>query len=371
MLAGGCQQAPETRQVRPEVVALESQQLSAWGDYERLVALETRPDVLLGTVDVIKIDPESGELLVGDFRSSKRAYRFDRDGRFLAMYGDPASENSPYFYLSDVARMPDDRILIVAGNRGLVFELDGELVDTVFFEFAPDEILTHGDRIYIRGHSKGRKILEQSVHIFDSSLKQRGSFHAYDPRRDLFGFQPKRSLGSAQGRIYVTDYYDYRVTAYDPDGNPLAVFEFDNHNAELASLWQRDRTELTSDDRTTLVQGVHRIQTLLGFGDGLYMFESNLKRGILRYSMFSPERDTLYQYPNLKLVFTGEGDGDYFAIDKIAGSYDRGLLGIVDDPERIERYRDRYPILEGVEYEVTENPIVLFFKLKFPEGAAA
>ena len=356
------------RHVEPEVVSVETRELSDWGEYERLVRLETRDDVLLGSVDAVKIDPRTGNLLVGDFRSSKRAYLFDRNGRYLASYGDPASEKSPYFYLSDIALLASGQVFLAAGNRGLIFSPQGQLMDNIFFDYAPDEVLTLGERVYIRGHSAGRKILQRSVFVYDSSWKKRGSFHPYDERRDRFAYLPIRSLGTANGLIYVSDIYDYRITAYDPEGDEVATYSFANFNQDIAPLWQLERSELTKEDRLTLINGVHRVQSLRGFDDGLYLYESNLKRNILRYTMLSLGREVLYRYPNLELVFTGDGNGDYFSVDRIVGSYGGGLLGICDDPERIERYRERYSILEGVEYQVTENPVVLFFKLKFPSG---
>ncbi len=363
LLFVACGHSPVVRELTPEVVEIDTSHLSELGEYQRLVRLETTKGILLGSVERIEIDPRTDDLLVGDFRSSQQLYRFDSEGRFLMSYGHESIDRSPYENLHDFALLDDGRVLLFAGNRCLIFTTDGEFLDQIFLEFVPVEAVTLGDRIYVRGRSFGRKRLQESVFVYDSRMKLRDSFHPYDPRQDVLPFVPRRSLTGGGGLIYVSELFDFRVSAYDAGGNLVARYDFPSHNDEIAPLWRRKASELSSEDRTALHEGVHRARMIHGFDHGLFLFEANVGRKIFRSCLLAEDGRALFTYPNLRLI-GGDGSESYLSLTALVGSFGEGLIGISDDPRKIAGNSQHHPhLLSGLEYKSTENPVVLFFKL--------
>ena len=351
--------------VAPEIVDLDTADLGVLGTYTRAVALETRDACLLGNVDSVKL-MANGDLLVMDKSATKSVYRFDRQGRFLNRFGALGQGPGEYETLLDVAVLDNGLTLLVTDGKLLLFRADGTFLRERRVGFVGYFAEGWQDQFYIFVTS-GMERVDHTLWVFDQNLNKRKSFHPYDRRFDRVGFLPYNALTASPEHIFISELYDFRLTAYTAAGVPQQAFLFPNDNGSLEGFWQ-GRGKPDQRSLRQLFQGIHRPITVQAFGDLVYMLEIQNKRQIHRTLILDTRTHKLYRFPNLKPV--GYPSAAYLSMDHVAGRFEGGLIGICDSPEQLRRHRDNYDVLKGLTLGETDNPIVLFFLIKHPGKTA-
>lgn len=357
--------------VQARVVDLEVRDLSAIATVERVVALASGPSALLGAVDRIEVDAETGDLLVGDFRSSEQVLRFTSGGELVASYHDPGVREAPLLTLSTFAGLPGGGLALVAGDTVLLFDRRGGSGRRIGLPFAADAATAVGDRLLLRGHTT-EEPLERAVWVYDLEAEPPRPverFHPYDRRRDRLAFQQRHNLTVAGGRVYVPHMFDLALSVYTAAGEPLAEHRF-SAAAEPSELWELERHELGEEERRALIGSVHRFRTALAFDGGVALVESDMPRGRVTFDLFDPDAGVLYRYPDLVPV-ARRADPDRLTVDGLVGSYPGGLLAIIDDPVKVAQLGRRNPRYADLEYQPSQNPLVVFLRLEMPQPRTA
>ena len=346
----------------PDFVHKPDSDLSALGHYSRAIKLETHPDAILGNINEIKLDPRNGDLLVADFRVTKKVYRFNQKGQFLRSYGTIGQGPGEYRGLMGFAPMDDGRLVVLSTYKMILFSMDGAYLDSAQVKIAPHGVQTHGNRIYIHAIS-GRKRIKHAVHVYDDDFHKVTEFHPYDRRIDQLPFIPRNSLAKGSGGFFVSESYDFRLAAYDWNGRRQQAWRFPADNEQLQPFWQKlGQGPLSPKDKKAFFALLHRPIYTFAVGELVYLHEVKTSQNIERSCLLDPQTSQVTVFDNLTLI-SEAGRDDYLTLDGLVGSHNDGLIGYLEDPARLARHRSSTPALEGLELNESENPIVLFFDI--------
>jgi hypothetical protein len=324
-------------------------------------------------------------LLVGDFRSSKQVVRFSAQGRLLATYADAAIQASPDLDLSGFAVLPGGRVALLGGDHILLFDAAGHQIGRQPLPFVADDAAVLGERIFVRGHPISGDEPAESVHAFalqDASLESASPdarfltpaarFHPYDQRRNLYPFQPLHGFAAGGGRVFVPHLLDFAVSVYAADGAPLAQYVFaGDEPGESSELWRTPVGQVNDEVRAALRRTVHRVRSLRHYGAGLLLVEADWRREppSVTFCLFDPDAGVLYRYPDL-LPVSRAADPRRLTFDDVVGTYPGGLVGLLDDPDKVALLGRRDERFAGLEHRATDNPLLVLFRIDAPAPPA-
>ena len=363
LLLHGCtnQAQPALERVVVDIQTMSTAHLSGLGRYERFVALESVDEALLGSIDAVKLSAE-GHFLVGDFRASLKIYRFDENGRFLTAYGNKGEGPGEWAYLSGFEIFPGGQILAVSPRKLSLFDPDGSFLKQVHLPYFADESHRLGEHIYLRTAPTGRNRLSREIVVFDRHLAEVTSMHPFDRRIQILSYLPVNSMAATHHGLYVAERFDFGLTLYDLEHRPQAYFPFPNQNQANGDRWQvKPKTDW---DLQQMVMGLHRTHAIYAFDEGLFVLEIHGQRRIFRANLLDPAQQVMFRFDELPL-FRTENDA-FLPPGKIVGAYERGIIGVLDNPELFERHRSNYPGLDKLSYSIESNPILLFLDLNMP-----
>ena len=338
----------------------ETTDLSALGTYVRAVPLETTDATLLGMVNSAKIDPLTGDILVGDYRVSKTILRFDGTGGLLRQEGALGKGPGEYESLQAFHPLADGKLLVCGLHKLIIYDTDGGLLVERSMSLAVNWVTTIRDRIYVRAVS-GTSAEKAEMLELNGELEVIRRFHPRDPRLRKIIFIPHASLAATGDQLLVSDLYDPRVTTYDPDGNPVRSWMLPNDNHLLESRFGRAKS-MKQHELFAFFDDIHRFLSIHAVGDRLFIHETHPSNGLSRPILLDPTGGTATAFTSLKLV-GGDAAGNYLTLTTIVGSYEDGLIGICDDKARFDAAKANHPELAEIEVAETDNPVLLFFRL--------
>ena len=363
----GCHQpesGPATRAVKPMLVQADG--LAQLGSYSRFVALETHPEALLGAVTSVKIDPVSGDLLVADSRVTHALYRFDEQGSFIRRYGAHGSGPGEYETLFSFEILKQGRIAIFAAGKALLFEADGTLLREAPVDFNGKWAARVDDLIFIYTLA-GQAQKKNSILVFDQALNQVGAMHSFDVRQDKLLLAPNNTLAAGRHHLIVSDFYDFQISVYRGDGSLAQRYAFPNQNHRLDSFWKQTREKMrTRQQIKKLVAGLRRAHDIYAFGSNLFFLESAPNLRQMRPHLLDLETAQALCYEGIRLV-GGDKNTGYLTMDNLVGAFEKGILGVGNDPELYTHYRHLYANA-NIDYGDLDNPILMFFEINTSLG---
>ena len=344
-----------------EVVREPTRKLADLGFYERAVALETTDASLIGGIQSIKLDPRTGDLLVGDFRATQAILRFNPEGRFLQRYGRVGQGPGEYEAIHGFAPLANGRIVALGSFKLLLWEADGSLVTEQPLRMAATWVEARGEDIYVRV-IRGPEAGGFAVFRLNGDLKKLARFHPRDPRLDRVAYVPYNAMTLGGRHLYLSECYDFRLTAYDLAGKLTGSWVFPSRNERVVPLLQK-AGKLTAQERNLLFRGIHRPRAIYAFSEILYLWEVKTDEGLMNSCLFEPGANRFTVYENLKLVGSDPEEADLTMTD-LVGRYDRGLIGYCEDPALLRKHAADHPVLADLKVGENDNPVVLFFRLK-------
>ena len=343
-----------------QVVRNTTHDLAALGRYVRAVKLETSQDSLLGVISAVKLDAVTGDILVGDYRVNKTVLRFSKDGAFKGRIGGKGQGPGEYHEIQGFTPTPDGGVVILGATDLLRYDAAGKMTDKTSLRMAANWVEAHGEYLYVRA-IRGPQAGNHAVVVFDKDLEEVTKFHPRDKLLDDMAYIPLNPLARMGDRIFASEVYDFQATAYDLQGKPLTTWRFPNANDQLKKYLKNPR-KMKQEDMKGYFGGMHRARSIYAVNSRLYMLEVKAGERIMRSSILNPDTNVFTIYENLKLANPDPSE-DYLTMSALVGSYDKGLIGYVEDPERLQTHRDKHPVLADVAFEATENPVILFFEI--------
>jgi sugar lactone lactonase YvrE len=236
---------------------------------------------------------------------------FTADGRYLGSLSGP--DDLPLFSPSRIAIDTDGTIYACELTEGAIRVLNTDNTDAGSFGIPePTSVAVSSDRIVV-GTVAGFAILDKE----GTPIKVLGSRGKSD---DQFDYVHGVAIAD-NGNIFVSDSYNNRLSAYDPEGNRLWIVRTGKpaNGAEMTdgSLVTKDATDavLSGDDALQLplgitLDGAGRIVVADMFDCTLAVFDPTDGSFIAKYGEVGPD-DGQFFYP---VSVTYDGERDWFTV---------------------------------------------------------
>jgi len=322
---------------------------------ERVLTLDSSEQGLLGTIGRVRVDDGSGDVCVGDFRSLLGVVRYDSNGEFLARYGAVGDGPGEYRDIVDFAILPDESIVVMSYQKLIKYSPDGRLVDEEDLFFLPDGMLTTDTDLFIRV-GRPRDLEVGAIAMFDHDLVFRGFEGVYDQKLRSYWFSPRIGLARRKGEIALTESFSFQMNCFDPVSLRWTTHTFPSSAEPIDAIWEKQR--LTPEDEKTVRTQSHRANYLLALDQGFFLQEIFLREQLHRYSLFVPEKNTLFQLGKDWRGGKPPGPWNY-----LVGATEDHLIAVLEDPDLLASSRDRFPLLKSLDITPSDNPLLLFYRL--------
>jgi hypothetical protein len=309
------------------------------------------------------VDQNSGDILIGDFRSRKTVLRFSGDGKFLYNYGRVSGQGpGEYNELMGFTSMEDGSVVIQSNMKLIKYSKDGTLQREIRNPHFAENIVSIGNFIYVPV-LRYRKVPEKknAVVVFDSQLEKKGGFGDYDNRLEKFLYTFPNSVACQESRLIYIDHYDLNINIFDTETKNMKRLSVPNDNSLLDVVWAKKRIDDAADKRIS--SQLHRFDNIFAFQDRLLLFEYCRGKEIWNAWLMNLRKKELFVFdctgiygdPKLKVP-----KDLYF--DRIPGSYNRGIIGVFSDAESFKNHKSNFPLLKNESFEIDENPIIVFYE---------
>lgn len=325
------------------------------GKIKKIVKLETNDDSLIGNIDSIKI-AENGDILVGDFYSSKKVLRFDKDGKYIQSYGKVGRGPGEHVSIKNFDILPDGSIIFLTDLKVIKYARSGQLLNEIRTNFIPLDIAVLDDFIYI-SHVGFRMSprTDESILIFNSDLKKIGGLLEFDTRLEKYRYIPSNFFAKINQKLYFIGNYSFNLYEYDPKFSTLNCLEIPSENSTLNSIWEKKN--LSESDYGEIKKRLHRFNFIYGFRDGLFLLEFCAEKRIFDYWVFNLGRRKAKVFK-----YAAEYFKNNLFFNKFVGSGDGCIIGVFNDNENFNTYKDNFPELKDIEFNIEDNPILAFFE---------
>lgn len=345
--------------------------LSNLGQFVRMVPLETHKDALLGEINEVAICPHSGDILLSDTRIGNTVYRFSAQGKYIRKYGEKGFGPGEYQKLVTFTVLKNGNVAVFSLHKRLLYQADGTLI--VERNSGMNDLFAQaiGEHIVIYSMN-GIEKQDTMVTILNQKLDIIEQFHAYEKRIEKFRFTPLQGLAVVNDQIVVSHFTDFKLSVYEPSGHLTHHMRFPTQNADLYPIWDGlDRKQpVYREQQQYLFHNLQRAEYVHGVGKLLHIVESQSKNNIWRSVIWDATTGEATTYTDLHL-FRAPEDASYFSMSQLAGSYDKGLIGLCTDPELFARFQHQFPFAADIQYSDTDNPLLVFFELKAPQTQLA
>jgi len=229
---------------------------------KKIVALETNPDCLIATVDRVKEDENNGDLVIGDYLSTKNIYRFNAQGKYLIHYGRHGGGPGEYLDLMGFDVTPGGNVIVLDYNKILLFQKDGTLIREKKIDYLPGEVVALDDRVFVyvaryRFAGESRRGL---VKVLSMNLEQIDEIGEYDNRVNKYLYAPNHYMAKDQDSIYFLAYFDPKVNIYNHHRRELSSLILPNNNSAFDNIW--DKKKLTEADTDLITSKLSRIRVI-------------------------------------------------------------------------------------------------------------
>jgi len=327
---------------------------------ERIVALETSDEALIGNIKGVMVDPDTGNLFVGDDSGEPGVFEMSPDGKLIRKHTRRGTGPGEINSLVRFTRLASGAIALLGPDKLVLLDKDWQLEGEITLDYTSIDMVSIGNRIYVMAVLIRRPEAPHAVLIYNDSLEEVGSFSDEDPRTRAYRYLPWKNMAARNGEIFLSHLYELRVSHYDRNGNQLGTFELPSENDALEEVW--NKADFTEDDRRKIKTDLHRFLDIKATPEGLYLLETQRKTGTLNMVLYNHEARELTRLTGYNFMSRIRGD-DRLELWMVEGNYAGGLIGSIQDTESFATFRDRFPELRDTELEMRDNPILVFFSI--------
>ncbi len=335
---------------------------SEYGKIKKVIKLETNDKSVFGSIDRLRIDNKTGDILIGDFDTRKQVLRFNKDGNFLTSYGKVGEGPSEHHSLLDFCTNENGEVVLLTDSKLIKYSMTGSpLLETKINVFGED-IETFQDKIFVSILGYDNKPKEKkALQVYNSFLVNIGGIGEYEERFEIYRFGVLRKMAVNHDRLYFIEHYDFELNVYDLNSQKISQLRIPNNNSVLDKVWEK--RHFVEADRTEIKSRLHRFDDIYSLKNELLLHESwkekkvyniwrlNLdKKEAVIYSMFSFYKDWEIKNPS-QLFFS------YFV-----GTYENAVIAVFLDSDDFNKYKGDYPALKTIDFKLDDNPILAFYE---------
>jgi len=336
--------------------------LFRFGTIEKIVVPELTNDSSIAEVSQIAFD-KNGDIYVADLSSRGTVLRFDESVKYISHYGRPGQGPGEHGSLRAFDIDGDLRVYLISDTKIIRFSQAGDFEKETSISYFPGDIKIIKDRLYARilGTRDSSGGLGPAIKVYDLDLAEQGEVSHFDPRLNTYKFLPGSSVAVWKDKIIFTDIYDLAFNIYDPRADQTQRIVFPNDNERLDSVWKRGH--LVEDDRSHIRDNIHRFNDVYSFDGIVYLTEINRKRNEVNFWLMDIDHKKIVVFPLLDVIGTATRTSASIRFDTIVGTYEKGLVFVVEDEEKIQKIREQYPQFKNVRFGANDNPALVFFRV--------
>jgi hypothetical protein len=336
--------------------------LFRFGVIEKIVVPELTDDSSIAEVSQIAFG-KNGDIYVADLASRGTVLRFDESGKYLSRYGRPGQGPGEHGSLRAFDIDGDSRVYLISDTKIIRCSPAGEFEKETSIGYFPGDIKIVKDGLYARifGTRDSSSGLGPAINVYDLDLAEQGGVSHFDPRLNAYKLLPSSSIAAWKEQIIFTDIYDLAFNIYDPRSDQTQRIVFPNDNGRLDSVWKREH--FVEDDRSHIRDNIHRFNDVYSFNGIVYLTEIDRKRKEVNFWLMDIDHKKIVVFPLLDVIGTATRASASIRFDTIVGTYENGLVFVVEDEEKIQKIRERYPQFKDVRFGANDNPALIFFRV--------
>ena len=336
--------------------------LFRFGIIEKIVVPELTDDSSIAEVSQIAFD-KNGDIYVADLSSRGTVLRFDESGKYLSRYGRPGQGPGEHGSLRAFDIDGDLRVYLISDTKIIRYSQACEFEKETLISYFPGDIKIVKDRLYARifGTRDSSGGLGPAIKVYDLGLAEQGGVSHFDPRLNSYKFLPRSSVAVWKEQIIFTDIYDLAFNIYDPGTDQTQRIIFPNDNGRLDSVWKREH--FVEDDRSHIRDNIHRFNDAYSFDGIVYLTEIDRKRNEVNFCLMDIDHRNIIVFPLLDIIGAATRTSASIHFETIVGTYENGLVFVVEDEEKIQKIRERYPQFKDVRFGANDNPALVFFRV--------
>jgi hypothetical protein len=333
------------------------------GKIKKAIKLETTRESLIASVDRVIVDPKTGDLLIGDFRRANRVFRFSNKGTFICNYGKTGNGPGEYHNLKSFTITGNSDVILLTSLKLIKYSKAGTFLRESRIPVFAGCIECVNDLLYISVlRYRGNPGEKKAIIVLNTLFSKVGSVGDYDIRLEKYIFNIRDALAKSEKKLYFIDYYDPTLKIYDSSAKRLIQLQIPNKNSVLDKIWQKSRIN-DNDDKKILSQ-LHRFNSIKIVDNRILLMEINRANKTYRSWLLNLTAREVHIFDRSVLF------GDYRIEDKpdiyfnrVPGTYDNGIIGVMDDVENFDLHKNKYPLLKDIQFKADDNPILVFFEL--------
>ncbi len=329
------------------------------GKITKAVKLETTQESLLGRIQRIELDKETNDLVVGDFRNTKRVLRFTKNGDFVRRYGQPGEGPGEYKDLLNFTLTPHGEVILLTSSKLMKFSKVGKLLIETRLNYLAKHLKCIGNLIYIqilryRSNPEEKK----AIIVLDLNFRQVNAIGNYDTRLEKMIYGLWESMATHNNTLYYINHYSLALNIYNTKTQRTARLKFPDRNNSSDSLWKKKT--LSIDDEQEISNNLHRFLNIKSFNHHLFLFEICNKQRLYNVRLVNLQQKKTITFS--RSCLTGQKTANDLYFYMIPGSFEKGIIGVFNDVEKFNLYKNRYPLLKEMQFNADENPVLTFFE---------
>lgn len=327
------------------------------GKIKKAVKLETKDNSLIGNIDKVICD-KNEDFYVADYDSSKKVFRFDKKGNFIRSYGKIGQGPGEYNSIEGFALDSESNLFLLGNYKLIKFDKNGKLLKEIRIKYFSGYIIIVNDLIYIfilryRDIPRNKK----AILILDTNFKKVGEIGTYDKRLEKYLFIPIKIFAKNQNNLYFIDVYNFKLNIFNQKSKEMSCLKIPNKNASLDNIWKKNQRYLSEKDMDRIKDKIHRFDRIFSFNDNLLLSEHNKEKKIFDFWLLNlkTKKVIIFPYSDMELCIKQL----FFSI---SGSYDKGVILVINGIEELNKYKEYFPVLKDIEFKIEDNPILALFE---------
>jgi len=325
------------------------------GKIKKAVKLETKDNSLIGNIDKLICD-KNGDFYIADYDSGKRILRFDKKGDFIRSYGKIGQGPGEYNSIESFALDSESNLFLLGNYKLIKFNKNGKLLKEIRIKYHSGYIIIVNDLIYIfilryRYVPKNKK----AILILNTDLKKVGEIGTYDTRLEKYLYVPRKISAKNQDNLYFIDVYDFKLNIFNQKSHKMSCLRIPNKNKSLDNIWNKRR--FNEKDMDKVKNKIHRFASIFSFNNNLFLYEYCKYKKIFDFWLLNlrTKKAIIFPYSDMELYIKQL----FFSI---SGSYDKGVILVINGIEELNKYKEYFPVLKNIEFTIEDNPILALFE---------
>ncbi len=335
---------------------------SQCGTIKKVIKLETNDNSAFGSISRLIIDKKTGDILILDTESRRMVLRFNKEGKYLISYGKIGNGPSEYQDLYDFCQTENGDIILLTSHKLIKLSSTNVLLLEKRVNISSSKIETIRDKLFVLMiNDQSNQKEKHAIEVYDLFFSNIGGIGQHDSRFEKYIFLANNKIATRRNQLFYSHGYDFQLNIYDSNSQKLSRLRIPSNNSALDAVW--GKKNFTEADRTTIKGRLHFFLYIFPMEDDLLLYEICKDENIYSIWRLNLEKKEaiIYSYFCFNKNWQVK-DQNQLRFEGILGAYDKGFIAAFFDAEEFNKYKNDYPALKDIEFNLDDNPILAFYE---------